>query len=131
MHQYYVKEKNEITYPWQCLTKSKPKFEFSTSSSPCVFYHLSIVWVWICSCMEAVLWIFCYVCICPCVSISACSWQRVFLWLYLNLQQASYEKRMRVTLKKYLSEFYKGLSHWLQLNSLTHITNSTINITAY
>lgn len=112
---YRSKQRNQSTSPWCCLTKSKPRFEFSPSlslwlpsSACCVSLGLFLP--------EGDMGIRHWVC----VSMS--------VWMCLSLKGSfalhlwnSTEIPHRDTLQKHLAELHKGLSHRLQLTYIMDI----------
>lgn len=89
---------------------------------------LSAVWVWISAFLKAFPWI--YVCSAYLsASVSVCLSQIKDSALSFSDQHRSHHlgKGMKDTLQKSLTEFYKGLSDWLQLTSITNTIKSCPN----
>lgn len=82
---------------------------------------LSAVWVWISACLKTFLWI----CVCPAylsATVPVCLSLTKDSALSFIDQHRSHHlwEGMRDTLQKSLTEFYKGLSGWLQLTLITN-----------
>lgn len=138
-----IKERNKSTSSWSCLTK-RVVILLHTS---CVFRASSISRVWICTCLKGYLvdsvpvFVSCmtvcgflssvcfFLLLCGCVS-CVC----LLYHLHMSLTKSSALYLLKCTgsitwgrkeweiFKKSLTEFYRGLSHWLQ-QIPTHLDN--------
>lgn len=116
MHWCLIKERNKNTSFWSCLTNRV----VILLHNPSMFCPLSVAWIWICTCWKSCL-VNLSLCLlyelCAChISCIGLSLTDSFALYLLKCTESITWWRNRILLKKSLTEFYKGLSHWLQLN---------------
>lgn len=104
-HQECIKDRSPRISPWCHLIKSRQILICSLFCSPCVFC-LSVIWVWICDYLNT--WEPWELCDCLSVPNKGCS------FCYWTAREALHREGIKYFTEN-LTEFYKGLSHWLQL----------------
>lgn len=119
------KETNNRTSLWSHLTKSKSRFEISTSLSLCLLFSVCCMSLYLClskGCLKAVLWLclsLCSVCVSVCLYLT----KGFALSLWNSTESITLGKEWD-TLQKSVTEFYNRLVNGSILFQLTQIANT-------